>query len=177
MPGGFGHAIFAWIFGKACNKYSAKKLTRLMWAALLFGAIWPDIDFFLDWTIDGLDVHRTFTHSILGIIIPSIILYVCLQVYNNFTKEKVSKPQIVAFFFAIGILTHILLDMTTSSWGLQVMWPLDKEWITFNGPLEHQDGPPTYQRLKSNLHLMIIDVALGVAWMAYLYWKKNLSFD
>jgi len=177
MPGAFGHLIGAWIFGKVYTRLTAHTLTRLMWAALLFGAIAPDADFLIEWTIEDFHPHRTFTHSIVGALFAGVMSFVALHVFSHVRKISITKPVIISCFFALGVMTHILLDLSFSDSGLQVLWPFTKEWITLNGPLNHQDGMPTYEQLKRYNIMTTIDMGLGTAWLAYLFWKKKVSFD
>jgi inner membrane protein len=80
------------------------------------GAVFPDIDSrhsvigrkipFL-WLIGGR--HRGWTHSILGLIIFSLPLWLL-------SKE-------IFIGFALGYITHLLLDMLNPS-GVRVFWPI-----------------------------------------------------
>ena len=73
MPGAFGHMIGVWICGRLYERIKKINLTRLMWAALLFGAIAPDADFLIEWTIEDAHPHRTFTHSFFTVVLSGII--------------------------------------------------------------------------------------------------------
>jgi membrane-bound metal-dependent hydrolase YbcI (DUF457 family) len=177
MPGAFGHLIGAWICGKIFNKLTKTKLTRLMWAALLFGAISPDADFLIEWTIEDVHPHRTFSHSFFTVILTGVISYCVLNILSRFKKANIIKPAAVAIFFSFGILTHLILDLSTSESGVQIFWPFSSQWITFNNPLNHYEGTPTYDELKWFVKMSTIEMALGTAWIAYLFWKKKIEFD
>lgn len=176
MPHGFGHLIGAWIFGKIYCYLFKQKLSKFAWGALLFGAILPDADFFLDW-IFCFKVHRTFSHSFVGAIGAGIILYILLKIINAIKKNKISKPAVIAIFLSIGVLTHIGLDLTTDSSGLQIFWPFDTDWITLQSELHHNSRAPTYEELKQEHIYAIIDIGMGAAWMAYFFLKDKLRFD
>lgn len=177
MPGAFGHLIGAWICGRLYERIRKVNLTRLMWAALLFGAIAPDADFLFEWTIEDFYPHRIFTHSLTAVILSGIFISFVLIIFSRIGKMHITKPLFVATLFSLGIFSHILLDLTTSASGVQVLWPFSNEWITFNGPLNHPDGTPTYAQLKWFVNMATIDMGLGVAWIAYLFWRKKLSFN
>ncbi len=172
MPGAFGHLIGAWLAGKALTKCGAK-FGRFAWAALLAGAIIPDADLLIDWTNEFIHVHRTLTHSYVGMAVGGILALIGLFAVNKI--RKVPQMSLSAVLLSLGMLTHIMLDLTISSSGLQVFWP-DNAWITLNEPLNHLEGVPTYEELKSMLQMIIADTALGIAWLAYLFWKENLEF-
>ncbi len=148
-----------------------------MWAALLFGAIAPDADFLVEWTVEDLHPHRIYTHSITAAILAGIAAYGALRIFSALSKTTITLPVLVAFCFSLGILTHIVLDLTTSDSGVQALWPFHKGWITFNGPLNHHDGVPTYEQLKWYNKIATIDMGLGTAWLAYLFWRKKVFFD
>ncbi|MBI4142229.1 metal-dependent hydrolase [Candidatus Woesearchaeota archaeon] len=175
MPGAFGHMIGAWLCGRLYERITKTNLTRLMWAALLLGGIAPDGDFLIEWTTDNFQIHRTFSHSIFMVITAGIAVYFALNIFG--TKTKIYKPALVAALFSLGLTTHLLLDLSTSESGVQIMWPLSDKWITFNGPLNHHEGTPTYEQLKWFVKMSTIDMALGTAWIAYLFWRKKLVFD
>ena len=173
MPGAFGHLIGAWIVGKALTKFGVK-IGRFSWAALLLGALAPDTDLLLDWTVDYLYIHRTFTHSFAGVFFAGLIALFVLGSVRKFMHLR--HVELASALFSLGILTHILLDLNVGSSGLQVFWP-NNEWITLNEPLNHIDGVPTYEELKYWVKMMVTDAALGVTWLAYLFWTKRLRFE
>ena len=177
MPGAFGHMIGAWLCGRAYEKIRKITFTQLMWAALFFGAIAPDADFLIEWITDDLHIHRTFSHSLFMVVAGGITVYVLLNIFSRVRKTIIIKPALVALLFSLGITTHLFLDLTTSESGVQVMWPFSDKWITFNGPLNHLEGTPTYEQLKWFVKMSTIDMGLGTAWIAYLFWRKKIRFD
>lgn len=177
MPGAFGHMIGAWICGRLYERIKKINLTRLMWAALLFGAIAPDADFLIEWTIEDVHPHRTFTHSVVSVVTAGVVVYAVLNIFSRFKKLKITKPAFVALLFSFGIFTHIFLDLISSESGVQILWPFNQEWITLNGPLNHHDGTPTYEQLKTFVQMSTLDMGLGTAWLAYLFWRKRINFN
>jgi len=176
MPGAFGHLIGAWLCGTTRNYFCRQKLTRLQWAALLFGAIIPDVDFLFEWTIEDFHPHRTFTHSFLAAFLGGIVVYLLLRLFSHVRMTKIAKPATIALLFSFGMLTHIFLDLTTGPSGLQIFWP-NHTWITLDGPLDHHSYPPTYDDLRRNVVMGTMDMGLGTLWLAYLFWRKKLRFD
>ncbi len=169
MPGAFGHLIGGWIAGKTLNLFNIR-FSRVAWGALFAGAIAPDTDLLIDWTTT-LNVHRTFTHSFLGVFFAGLLAFLVLQL----VRRRVPQVRLAPVLFSLGILIHIMLDLTVGSSGLQVFWP-DNTWITLNEPLAHIDTVPSYDNLKYWLKMMVADGALGVAWLAYLFWRKKVNF-
>lgn len=70
--------------------------------------------FFIMCIIGSRTNHRSFTHSILGLIIYSLILYISL-------------PKVFIISFMIGYISHILLDLLNHK-GLKLFFPLKKRF-------------------------------------------------
>lgn len=92
----------------------------------LYGAILgtlPDLDvvvgsFMND--VDGVSIHRGISHSLfLFLILSPIFGWLISKIEKN--KISFKKASWMAFW---GLFTHVLLDMFTS-WGTQVLWPLE----------------------------------------------------
>lgn len=177
MPLGFGHLIGAWSFGKIFCKITSKKLNKPAWAMLLLGGNLPDIDYFIDWTT-CFKIHRYFSHSITTAVLIGVIAYLFLHAFNRtFKKYQIQKIGIAAIMLTTGILIHILLDLIFTTAGMRVLWPFENNWWTINGTTEHNIETPTYEQLKQNLNEAIIDIALGVAWIWHLFFRKKIEFD
>ncbi|MGO2358135.1 MAG: metal-dependent hydrolase [Mesonia sp.] len=93
--------------------------------AMLYGAIAgtiPDLDVlasqFTD-TVNALDIHRGFTHSIVFSVLFAPIFGWLVSRY-----EKLGSFKDWSWLFFWGFLTHPLLDAHTT-WGTQLFWPLD----------------------------------------------------
>lgn len=96
--------------------------------AILWGAIAgtiPDLDTFVGnflGTVDRLEIHRGFSHSIVfAILIAPILAYLVQRIYQK-KKEANWWEWTQLFFWAV--FTHPLLDAFTT-WGTQLFWPLD----------------------------------------------------
>jgi len=99
--------------------------------------------------------HRSFTHSILGLIFYSLTLsMVCLP---------------LAFPFFIGMLSHILLDLTTRKPGLVLFYPSKKRFC-----LNY-----FHSGKKANTVIMMISVIIAIilaAWMSiYAVINEDIS--
>src|SRR3989338_7677138 len=104
MGFGFTHLIAAWLAGKGYEHFSKKKISHYTWFFLLMGSILPDADFLIDWTL-GTELHRTFTHSLLFVIVAPIIIYSIFTLFDH------PERRFFALAIGVGITTHLLLDM------------------------------------------------------------------
>ncbi len=172
MPFAFGHLTIAWLIGKIIEKIRNIKLLRPEWFLLLFGAIFPDIDFLLDWTL-GTSLHRTFSHSIFMVLLGFLIIYfICLIFFKTQNAKK------LGIYFSLGILTHLIADMALGYPGLSLLWPLDyRIWFfgTMKGNLSLHLGEITKEELSKRINLAIFDMGLGVVWIGYLFLKRKIK--
>lgn len=93
--------------------------------ALLYGAIAgtiPDLDVlashFTD-TVNALEIHRGFTHSIVFSVVFSVVFGWLVSKYERYKDVKGW-----IFLFFLAFVTHPMLDAHTT-WGTQFFWPLD----------------------------------------------------
>lgn len=92
----------------------------------LYGAVLgtlPDLDIFIGKLfnpIDGLLIHRGFSHSLLFFI---LLTYPLGKIICTLEKQKISINTAMWMVF-LCLTTHSLLDMFTA-WGTQFFWPLD----------------------------------------------------
>jgi len=110
-----GIATAEWVAGK-----------KLQNKTFLYGAILgtiPDLDivvgkFMSD--VDGVAIHRGLSHSLLFFVFLAPILG---WIIAKVEKSKISfkSASLLAFWC---LVTHVLLDLFTS-WGTQILWPLD----------------------------------------------------
>ncbi len=172
MSFAFTHLFFAWILGKIYEKLSKKVLSRLSWFFLLMGSILPDADYLIDWTF-GTEFHRTFTHSLLFTIVSASIIYLCAK----YLWKREAAPE--ALFLALGILSHLLLDMFFS-YGVPLLWPnpFYFSWtkIQLFNPATPSFLNGEYDTLRKSLINAIMDMGLGTAWIFYLWFKKKIQF-
>ncbi len=154
MAFAFTHLIFAWILGKGYELATKKKISHTVWFFLLFGSIFPDSDMIADFVF-GLQVHRTFTHSILSMVVVGVLIFLF------FYKQKEKKQFATAI--GVGIVTHLILDSLFIP-GIPWMWPFGTWYsLQISQPVSHM----TYA---------ILDMGLGTGWLFWLWWKEKVSF-
>ena len=157
----FTHALTAYLPAKLLERYARWKIPQHAFALLLFGAIVPDLDYLIDWGF-GTHIHRTLSHSLLGVLLFSVVVAVLLSL-----KKVDWKKGTVAF--AAGMLSHMLSDLFFGP--ILFFWPLS---FSFSLPLFPVgtlfDGE--LWRLKYAL----LDISLGIAFIAFLYIRKKVKF-
>lgn len=172
MSFAFGHLVGAWVAGKIYEYFSKKKISHAAWFFLLLGGLLPDADFLIDWVF-GADIHRTFSHSLLFLILAPLLVYLFFSILKHTEKKS------LALFLGLGIATHLFLD-GFSTYGIPLLWP--KEWyFSFFSGFTPQipDGGllvGNAEVLRYKLKLAIIDMAVGAAWILYLWFRKRLQF-
>ncbi|MEK6969435.1 MAG: metal-dependent hydrolase [Nanoarchaeota archaeon] len=173
MTFAFGHLTGAWLFGKMTEWFSRKKIPLSAWLYLLLGGIISDIDFLLDWTFKT-EAHRTFTHSLIFLMVSCFLVYVVLFLLN---KSKEAK--LFSLMFGSGIVVHIVLDMLFSQ-GVPLFWP-NLLHFSFQGLSYFDPATPSclngsYETIKHSLRLAVVDMALGTAWVFYFALRKRIKF-
>lgn len=133
---------------------------------LILGSLFPDIDHknsYLSRKIKPLSFitskifrHREFTHSIVGTISVSYLLYLILA--------KTSMGPIYSTMFnsafTIGVISHILLDMMTVS-GVVLFYPIYKRRVRL-GLLNTNN----YSKIEAK-EMLIMTVFIIIAFIAY----------
>lgn len=101
---------------------------RLATWALMLGAIFPDSDVLRDFfSLDPLLMitwHRSITHSLLMLPIWSVLLAALMGATTRWRKWEAPSFLMLTGLFAVGILSHILLDLVTT-FGTMIWSPLD----------------------------------------------------
>jgi len=172
MSYAFGHLVGAWIVGKAYQFFSKKKLSSAAWFVLLLGGILPDTDFLIDWAL-GYDSHRTITHSLIFLIAVPILTYILFSIAKDPGKKQ------FAVCIGLGIATHLFLD-TLLGGGIPLLWPSMMHFstsgisnITLPGSTFSRANPI---ELANQLRAAIMDMAIGTAWLFYLWFRKRIQF-
>jgi membrane-bound metal-dependent hydrolase YbcI (DUF457 family) len=102
---------------------------RLATWALVIGAVFPDCDILRDmFSHDPMLIitwHRSITHSLLCLPVWSVILAALTGVIARGRKWQPPSFLVLTGIYAVGILSHILLDLLTS-FGTMIWSPL--EW-------------------------------------------------
>jgi len=127
------HGIAGALIGKAVfrgeDMFASHPMNRsriLTWS-LMLGAIFPDSDVLRDFfSSDKLLIvtwHRSITHSLLLLPVWALLLAGITRAFANSRKWEGPSFAPLAGIYAVGILSHILLDLVTS-FGTMIWSPL-----------------------------------------------------
>jgi membrane-bound metal-dependent hydrolase YbcI (DUF457 family) len=127
------HGIAGALLGKAVfrgdDMFSRKPVNRariVTWS-LMLGAIFPDSDVFRDMVSRNdllvLTWHRSVTHSLVCLPLFAIALAALTRWFVRWRKWDAPSFAALTGIYAIGILSHILLDLVTS-FGTMIWSPL-----------------------------------------------------
>ena len=127
------HGIAGALIGKAMfrgeDMFASHPVNRgriLTWS-LMIGAIFPDSDVLRDFfSSDKLLIvtwHRSITHSLLLLPVWALLLAGITRAFANSRKWEGPSFAALAGIYAVGILSHILLDLVTS-FGTMIWSPL-----------------------------------------------------
>ena len=129
------HGIAGALIGKAVfrgeDMFASHPMNRgriITWS-LMLGAIFPDSDVIRDiFSHDTLLVitwHRSVTHSLILLPLWALLLAAITSVFAKWRKWEAPSFAALSAIYAVGILSHILLDLVTS-FGTMIWSPL--EW-------------------------------------------------
>src|SRR5277367_4077474 len=129
------HGIAGALIGKAVfhgeDLFASKPMNRariITWT-VMFGAIFPDSDILRDWFSNNqmliLTWHRSFTHSLVCMPIFALLLAAITRLFARWRKWDAPSFAALTGLYAIGILSHIFLDLVTT-FGTMIWSPLDR---------------------------------------------------
>src|SRR5438270_10553254 len=118
------HGIAGALIGKAVfrgeDMFASQPMNRgriITWS-LMLGAIFPDSDVLRDiFSHDRLLVitwHRSITHSLVLLPLWALLLAWITRAFANSRKWEAASFLAVTGFYAVGVLSHMLLDLVTS---------------------------------------------------------------
>lgn len=172
MSYAFGHLVGAWCTGKIYEYFSKKNISHTAWFFLLLAGLLPDIDFLLDWTL-GYDIHRTFTHSFIFLGLVTLIVFFMLSIFKHPEKNQCT------LLVVLGISTHLFLDSLFGA-GVPLLWPSMLHFSITSGISNLAPQGSAFSggaaEIGHQLKLTIIDMAIGTAWIFYLWFKKQIKF-
>jgi membrane-bound metal-dependent hydrolase YbcI (DUF457 family) len=127
------HGIAGALIGKAVfrgeDMFASKPMNRariITWS-LMLGAIFPDSDILRDWFSNNpmliLTWHRSITHSLVCMPIFALLLAALTRWFARWRKWDAPSFVALTGIYAIGILSHIFLDLVTS-FGTMIWSPL-----------------------------------------------------
>lgn len=107
---------------------------NLVVTLMAVGSNVPDLDFIpsrvLDSKLNYLLHHRGHTHTIIGALLLSLILYACCEAWCRWKRQPLShrdRGQLLGIGLLASLL-HIALDFT-NSYGVHPFWPFDNRWF------------------------------------------------
>jgi inner membrane protein len=102
-------------------------------AVMVIGGNLPDLDVFYTalagTKLDYLLHHRGHTHTIIGALILSLLLFVAVRLWWRYRQVE-PQPADIRFLVVLSLvapLLHIGLDFT-NSYGIHPFWPVDNRW-------------------------------------------------
>ena len=127
------HGIAGALIGKAVfrgeDMFASSPINRgriITWS-LMLGAIFPDSDVFRDiFSSDKLLIvtwHRSLTHSLVLLPLWALLLAAITQELARWRKWQSPSFAVLIAIYAVGLLSHILLDLVTS-FGTMIWSPL-----------------------------------------------------
>jgi membrane-bound metal-dependent hydrolase YbcI (DUF457 family) len=128
------HGIAGALIGKAVfrgeDMFALKPVSRariITWS-LMLGAIFPDSDMLREWFSSNplliLTWHRSVTHSLVCLPIFSLLLAALTRWIARWRKWDAPSFAVLVGIYAVGILSHILLDLITT-FGTMIWSPLN----------------------------------------------------
>src|ERR1019366_6944205 len=125
--------------GAAMGRAGLNRKTALATAALTLGAEAADLDVLSRFggSAFGLNHHRGFTHSFLGVPLVAVVVVGFVYFLWRLRGRKTCNPSLpprwgLLFAYAcLAGLSHILLDFTTS-YGVRPFWPFSERWISWD---------------------------------------------
>lgn len=120
MTDNLTHSLFGYLLGSLIIRKLKFKNQRLPMIAMIVAANLPDIDFIIRFFGAGFYLvhHREISHSLIGILLLSIII---AAAFSKLKKAEFNKYFLIGL---VGTLSHLFLDIITS-WGTQVLYPFN----------------------------------------------------
>src|ERR1700688_5312255 len=121
------------------SRAGLNRKTALATATLTLGAEAADLDVLSRFggSAFGLNHHRGFTHSFLGIALVSAVVVGFIYLIWRLRGRKLGDPNLpprwgllFAFAYLAG-LSHILLDYT-NNYGVRSFWPFSERWYAWD---------------------------------------------
>jgi inner membrane protein len=127
------------LFGAAMGRAGLNRKTALATVTLTLAAEAPDLDVISRFggSAFGLNHHRGFTHSFLGIPIVGIAVVGFVYFIWRLRGRKTHNPNLpvrwgLLFAYAcLAGLSHLLLDFT-NNYGIRPFWPFSERWYSWD---------------------------------------------
>ncbi|HYW36822.1 MAG TPA: metal-dependent hydrolase [Terriglobales bacterium] len=127
------------LFGAAMGRAGLNRKTALATATLTLAAEAPDLDVLSRFggSAFGLNHHRGFTHSFLGVplvaavVVGFIYLLWCLRGRKPRNPNLRPRWGLLFAYACLAGLSHILLDFT-NNYGVRPFWPFAERWYSWD---------------------------------------------
>jgi len=127
------------LFGATMGRAGLNRKTALATATLTLAAEAPDLDVFsrLGGSAFGLNHHRGFTHSFLGVPLVAALVVAFIYHFWRLRGGKTRNPNLpprwglLYGYACLAGLSHILLDFT-NNYGVRPFWPFSERWISWD---------------------------------------------
>jgi inner membrane protein len=127
------------LFGANMGRAGLNRKTALATATLTLAAEAPDLDVFsrIGGSAFGLNHHRGFTHSFLGVPLVAAVVVGFIYLLWRSRGRKTRNPNLpprwgLLFAYAcLAGLSHILLDFT-NNYGVRPFWPFSERWYSWD---------------------------------------------
>ncbi|MFI5102346.1 MAG: metal-dependent hydrolase [Terriglobales bacterium] len=127
------------LFGAAMGRAGLNRKTALATATLTLAAEAADLDVLSRFggSAFGLNHHRGFTHSFLGVPLVAAVVVAFIYIIWRLRGRKTRNPNLpprwglLYTYACLASLSHILLDFTTN-YGVRPFWPFSERWISWD---------------------------------------------
>jgi inner membrane protein len=127
------------LFGATMGRAGLNRKTALATATLTLAAEAADLDVLSRFggSAFGLNHHRGFTHSFLGVPLVAAVVVAFIYLIWRLRGRKTRNPNLpprwgLLFAYAcLAGLSHILLDYT-NNYGVRPFWPFSERWISWD---------------------------------------------
>ena len=131
--------ITHFLFGANMGRAGLNRKTALATATLTLAAEAADLDVFSRFggSAFGLNHHRGFTHSFLGVPLVAAVVVGFVYILWRFRGRKTKIPNLpprwglLYAYACLAGLSHILLDFT-NNYGIRPFWPFSERWISWD---------------------------------------------
>jgi inner membrane protein len=131
--------ITHFLFGAAMGRAGLNRKTALATATLTLAAEAPDLDVISRFwgSSFGLNHHRGFTHSFLGVpLVAAVVvgfMYLVWRVRGRKTRDPNLPPRwgLLFVYACLAGVSHILLDFS-NNYGVRPFWPFSERWYSWD---------------------------------------------
>jgi inner membrane protein len=179
------HALISALVGEAVHRSTTARSTltenahrNVAMSVMVIGGNLPDLDLIhtelAGTKLDYLLHHRGHTHTVVGALVLSLLLFTAVRLWWRYRKVEPS-PADLRFLVVLAVLApllHIGLDFT-NSYGVHPFWPLDDHWyygdaVFIVEPLLWACATPLLftlrRRVTRALVALVLVAGVGLSW-------------